>query len=64
MNIKYRVILKVSYYEVWFDFDGVEQACQFTTNALAHMVSNEDSKKKAYIEVRIIDLDAEGEEDE
>lgn len=64
MNIKYRVILKIGYYETWFDFDSVEQACQFATNALTHMVENEDNKKKAYINIQIVDLNVEGEEDD
>ena len=57
--IKYRVIIKVGYYATWFDFDSADQACNFATSALTHMVPNEDNSKKTSINIQVIDLDAE-----
>ncbi len=63
MKIKYRVIIKVSYNEAWFEFDTAEDACQFTTTALKHMADNEDGKKKSRITIQVVNADST-EEDE
>lgn len=64
MNIKYRVIIKVSYNETWFEFDSADQACGFATNAISHMVDSEDQKKKSTITIQVVDADAKNDEDE
>ena len=51
----YRVIIKVGYYEAYFEFNESEKACEFATTALAHMTSNEDTKKKSSIALEIVD---------
>lgn len=61
-NIIYRVIIKVSYYSVHFEFESIEQACKFATTALMNMVGNEDTTKKTSITLLIVDVDAENEE--
>jgi hypothetical protein len=62
--IKYRVVIKVSYNEAWFEFDSADQACGFATNALTHMVSNEDCRKSAKIRIEAVDIEAEKEEED
>ena len=61
--IKYRVIISVSYCEAWFEFDNAEQACAFATNALTHMVSNDDGKKKVKINIQVVDTEGTEEEE-
>ena len=63
-NIKYRVILKVGYYETYFEFESSDQACNFAANALSHMVTSEDTKKKTSINIQVIDADADAKEDD
>ena len=41
----YRVILRVSYYEVHFDFNDATDAVQFCTVGLASMTDREDGKE-------------------
>ncbi len=55
--VKYRVILKVSYYETWFDFDTPEQATYFATTALRAMVSSDDTAKKQFITIQVINTE-------
>jgi len=62
MNILYRVILKVGYYESWFEFTNSLDAMDFATAAMKHMVSNEDTKRKTYITVHVVNKDLEDEE--
>jgi len=64
MNIKYRVIIKVSYHAAWFEFDSADQACGFATNAISHMVNSEDQKKKSYITIQVVDADAKDEDED
>lgn len=40
--MKYRVILKVGYYERWFEFDTVDSAAYFAKDLLSANVPNED----------------------
>jgi len=62
--IKYRVVIKVSYNEAWFEYDGAAEAVNFASNALSHMVSNEDAKKPSRIAIEIVNTGMEEEEDE
>ena len=62
--MKYRVILKVSYNEAWFDFDTIEEAGDFAKTILVHQVESPDSKRKSTIRVEIINPAEEEEEDE
>jgi hypothetical protein len=57
--MKYRVVLKVSYNEAWFDFDTIEEAGEFAKTVLVHQTESPDSKKKSTIRVEIIDPTAE-----
>ena len=41
----YRVILKINYYEVHFDFEASEDAVRFCAEALEHMTDREDGKE-------------------
>lgn len=41
----YRVVLKLNYYEVYFDFESPEDAVAFCTQALVHMTDREDGKE-------------------
>ena len=59
-NIVYRVILKVSWRETYFEFDSMEQACNFATTALEHSAGNDDdTKNSSLIVIRVVDLEAE-----
>lgn len=62
MKIKYRVVLKVGYYESWFEFNGAKDATNFATEALQHMVSTEDTTKKESIILQVVNTEAEHEE--
>ena len=62
--MKYRVILKVSYNEAWFDFDTIEEAGEFAKTILLHQVESPDSKRKSTIRVEIINPAEEENEDE
>lgn len=63
--IKYRVVIKVSYNEAWFDFENAQQAGDFAAIALKHMVPSEDQRKSSYITIRVVDPEAKkGEEEE
>jgi len=63
-NIIYRVILKVGYNEAWFEFDDSGIAINFASDALRYMVTCDDTKKKYYISIQIVDADAEKKESE
>lgn len=41
----YRVVLKLNYYEVHFDFEASEDAVKFCAEALEHMTDREDGKE-------------------
>ena len=62
-EIIYRVIIKVSYHEAFFEFESAEDAAAFARVALTHMVTNEDTKKTSYIAMQIVDPKLEGEDD-
>lgn len=62
--IKYRVIIKVGYQVVWFEFEQAAEAIAFASTALQTMVDSEDTKKKAKITIEIIDPNIEKEEDD
>lgn len=58
--LKYRVIVKVSYYETWFEFDDAEEACEFAKSVMLHQVPNEDTKKKpTYVTMKVVDIELE-----
>ena len=63
----YRVIMKVGYYEAWYDFDDAETACSFAQLMLTHQTPNDDTRKEKHIELKVIDTtikDVEEEEEE
>jgi len=62
--MKYRVILKVNYYEAWFEFETIEEAGEFAKTILIHQVDNEDNKKKSTIRIQVIDTSIEESEEE
>lgn len=41
----YRVVLKVNYYEVHFDFEASEDAVRFCSEALRRMTDREDGRE-------------------
>ena len=59
----YRVVLRVSYNDAFFDFDNAADACHFATIALEHSADSEDQKKKSTITLVIINTNEEEEED-
>ena len=51
----YRVILKVGYYENWFDFDTIAEAGGFAKSVLVHSVPNEDRKTQpAFVTIEVV----------
>lgn len=63
-KIIYRVVIKVGYYEAFFDFDSVNEACEFTRTAVVHSVENEDSKRPTSLTIKVINPEQEREDDE
>lgn len=57
----YRVILKIGYYENWFDFTTGEGAIEFASSALNHHSPNEDRSELLTIEMQIIKKEKEEE---
>lgn len=57
--IKYRVYMKISYYDACFEFNDAEDAVVFAKTMLEHQVSTEDTKKKPIIQMQVVDVDAE-----
>ena len=51
--MKFRVVLKISYYEAHFDFDSADEATKFATTALTHGVATEDTKKPLVVQMLI-----------
>lgn len=63
-DVKYRVVLKVSYYEAHFDFEKSEDACKFAELAVTHSVKSEDSDRTPFIGIRVIKEKNDEESDE
>lgn len=57
--IKYRVCIKISYYEAWYEFDYAEDAVVFAKTLLEHQVNTEDAKKRPSIQLYVVDVEAE-----
>ena len=55
MNAIYRVILKISYREAYFDFVDAAEACGLAKTMIEHLVSSDDENEKAKIIIEIID---------
>lgn len=53
--MKCRLILKVGYNEIWFEFDTIAEAGEFAKSILVHQVENEDTKKKSFITIQVMD---------
>lgn len=53
--MKYRLILKVGYSEIWFEFDTITEAGAFAESILVHQVENEYTKKKSFITIQVVD---------
>ena len=62
MRIIYRVIIRINWYDAFFEFDDMEKACSFANSALTHMVDSKDTQRKSSITVLIVDVDKEAEE--
>ena len=62
--IKYRVIIKVSYYEAWFDFESIEDAGEFAKIALMHNVPSKDSREFEGIRIEVVNTDKEESKEE
>lgn len=60
----YRVILKVGYNEAWFDFTDLSTAGDFARTCLTNQSLNDDTPKKSYVRIDVIDLTIEGEEED
>lgn len=63
--MKWRVILKIRYVEVYFDFDNLENAGAFVTTALMHYTGDDDGKDaKLFASIECITKQDEQEEEE
>ncbi len=60
----FRVIIRVSYNEAYFDFDDALSACNFANKALEHSSAREDCKKIAKISIEVINPNVKESEDE
>lgn len=61
--MKYRVIIKIGYNNAWFEFDSIAEAGSFAETVLVHQIPNEDTKKKSFITIQVVDENAESEEE-
>lgn len=53
----YRVIVRMSYYENWYDFGTMEDAGAFARTILTHAVPNEDMEKKpVYVTINVMKI--------
>lgn len=59
----YRVVLKISYNEAYFDFEDIESAGRFARLILVHMVDSDDSRKKTSIRIEVINTENKESED-
>lgn len=62
--MRYRVVLKVSYHEAWFEFDNPGDACKLAETLLTSMVDSADQKKKASIHLVVINPEITEEDDD
>ena len=53
--MKYRLILKVGYNEILFEFDTIAEAGAFAESVLVHQVENEYTRKKSFITIQVVD---------
>jgi len=60
----YRVILKVSYNEVFFDFDDIVSAGAFARIILTNMVDSEDVRRKSSVRIEVINTAIKEEEED
>lgn len=61
----YRVILKIGYYENWFDFDNINEAAVFAKTVLIHQTVNEDRKVlRSEVVMKVIDPTKENNNEE
>lgn len=58
----YRVVLKVSYNDVFFDFADMESAGTFARIILTNMVDSEDVRRKTSVKIEIINTEAKEKE--
>jgi len=63
-DVVYRVVINVGYNKAYFEFEGSEDAAAFARVALKHMVSSDDTKKRPYITMKIVDPAAEEREED
>ena len=57
--MKYRVVLKVSYYERWFEFDNINKAANFAADLLRHNVESNDNCKLTEVVMYVVNTEAE-----
>ena len=62
--IKYRVIIKVSYYEAWFEFDSIEDAGEFAKTALMYNVPSKDRSDFEGVRIEVVNTDKEKESED
>lgn len=53
-KVTYRVIVKVGYYEAWFEFESMSEAGAFAQTVLTHQASNEDTTRKLSVRIDVI----------
>ena len=63
--MKWRVILKIRYVDIYFDFDNLEDAGAFVTTALTHYNGDDDGKDaKLFATIECFTKQNEQEEEE
>lgn len=60
----FRVIIRVSYNEAYFDFDSADKACNFARMAAEHSVESADAKKISKVSIEVINPKIKESEDE
>lgn len=59
----YRVIFEIRYAEAYFDFETFYEAGEFAKKMFEHQTENEDSKVNSKVTIRIINSNAEKEDE-
>lgn len=58
----FRVVIKVGYYETWYEFESMSEAGTFAQTVLTHQADNEDTTRKLSVRIDVI-ANEKGEED-
>lgn len=50
----FRVVIKVGYYETWYEFESMGEAGAFAQTVLTHQVDSEDTARSLSVRIDVI----------